>query len=100
LYIRTAKAIDVQPKTPKECDQMPQQINKVKMRKTNNELRYVCDCGSPLVEQEEQLAHDQYERIPTEAGQPVRFDESKPLTCKWAGARFEIPTVDLKQIQA
>jgi hypothetical protein len=65
-----------------------------KVRRIEDTHRYVCDCGSVIVEQEdaEYLMHDQFERNKNGA-----LNESKPLTCKWSGVRFEIPTVELKQ---
>lgn len=55
---------------------------------------FTCECGSLLVNQEGYLHHDQYARVVTA---PFALDESRPLPCKWAGFRFELPTVDLKQ---
>lgn len=52
------------------------------------------DCGSALVEQDGTLHHDQYKR---HVEPPYALDENRPLPCKWAGLRFELPVVDLKQ---
>ena len=69
----------------------------VKIKRISGHLRYVCACGSPLVEKDaaDEILHDQYER-----GALGGLDESKPLKCKFAGAKFEVPTVELKQIGA
>jgi hypothetical protein len=53
-----------------------------------------CECGSLLVEQEGYLHHDQYSRSATP---PYTLDESRPLKCEWAGARFDFPVINLKQ---
>jgi len=81
---------------------MPQSTSTVKIRRMNGETRYVCECGSLLIEQDEQISHDQYARFAQTKGtaHAGALDESKPLTCRWAGARFEIPTIELKQIQS
>lgn len=68
----------------------------VKIKRIKGHLRYVCDaCGSPLVEKDgaDEILHDQYERTAFD-----NLDESKPLKCKFAGAKFEVPTVNLVQI--
>jgi hypothetical protein len=63
-----------------------------KIRRVSGGLRYVCAaCNSVLVEKDDQILHDQYAR-----GALGGLDESKPLSCKFAGQRFEVPTVDLK----
>jgi hypothetical protein len=66
----------------------------VKVKRVEENHRYACSCGSLLVEQEdvEYLLHDQFERARNGS-----LIETKPLNCKWAGVRFEIPTVELKQ---
>lgn len=67
----------------------------VKIKRINGHLRYVCACGSPLIEKDnsDEILHDQYER-----GVMGGIDESKPLKCKFAGAKFEVPQVELVQI--
>jgi hypothetical protein len=67
----------------------------VKIKRVKGELRYVCACGSVLVEKDgvDEILHDQYER-----GVLGGIDEGKPLKCKFAGAKFETPTVTLTQV--
>jgi len=67
----------------------------VKVKRIKGELRYECTCGSLLVEKDgaDEILHDQYER-----GAFGQLDEKKPLKCKYAGGRFEVPVVELKQI--
>jgi hypothetical protein len=67
----------------------------VKVKRIDGDLQYVCKCGSVLVEQDkpEAILHDSFER----AGKGGALDETKPLACKFAGARFEVPVVELVQ---
>jgi hypothetical protein len=67
----------------------------VKVKRIDDTHRYACPCGSLLVEQSdvEYLLHDQFERAKNGT-----LIETKPLACKWAGVRFEIPTVELRQV--
>lgn len=67
-----------------------------KLKMIDGHLRYVCGtCGSLLVlkDNADEILHDQYAR-----GAFGNVDESKPLKCKFAGAKFEVPTVELVQV--
>jgi hypothetical protein len=56
---------------------------------------FACECNSLLVEHDGELVHDQYARSATA---PFALDESRPLACKYAGAKFELPRVELKRV--
>jgi len=55
-----------------------------------------CECGSILVQREDGLHHDQYAR---EASAPFKLIESRPLECKWVGAHFATPTMELQLVK-
>lgn len=59
---------------------------------------FACECGSILLQKPDGLhpdglQHDQYAR--TKEGALI---EAEPLDCRWAGAKFEIPTIEMKQV--
>ncbi len=67
----------------------------VKVKRIKGELKYVCECGSVLVEKDaaDEILHDQYER-----GAFGNIDESKPLKCAFSGAKFSVPVVNLVRV--
>jgi hypothetical protein len=60
---------------------------------------YACECGSLLVDSlvdgENVLIHDQYKRA---VAPPHALLEDKPLTCPFAGLKFELPVTELKEV--